>query len=168
MIKFLKQKFGRQNVKKVIYFSDGAGSQYKNKSNFLNLLLHKKDFSVEAEWHFFATSHGKGACDGIGGCVKRNAYRACLQDNTIVTVPKLYEWARSFFKKIDFDFCLLNECENHQKNLKSRFAKAKTVVGTRRFHCYKPYNANSLECKIFSSRRRHTRSSTVSWARRCV
>ena len=46
----------------------------------MNLLNHKKDFVIEAEWQFFATSHGKGACDGIGGCVKRNAYRASLQN----------------------------------------------------------------------------------------
>ena len=46
----------------------------------MNLLNHKKDFGIEAEWHFFAISHGKGACDGIGGCIKRNAYRASLQN----------------------------------------------------------------------------------------
>ena len=34
MILFLKQQFGDDHVKKVSYFSDGAGSQYKNKYNF--------------------------------------------------------------------------------------------------------------------------------------
>lgn len=84
MVNFLKNKFGAQNVKK-LFFSDGAGYQYKNKFNLLNLLYFQKDFEIIAEWHFFATSHGKGACDGIGGCVKKNAYRASLQDKTIVT-----------------------------------------------------------------------------------
>ena len=37
------------------------------------------DFEVKAEWHFSATSHGKGACDGLGGTVKRLAARASLQ-----------------------------------------------------------------------------------------
>lgn len=96
MIKFLKSKFGVRKVKKLIYFSDGAGSQYKNKFNFLNLSYHEKDFKVKAEWHFFATAHGKEACDGIGGCVKKNAYRASLQDKTIVSTQKLFEWARDF------------------------------------------------------------------------
>ncbi len=50
------------NLKKNTHFTDGAGSQYKNYKNFCNLLFHKKDFNVEAEWHFFATSHGKGPC----------------------------------------------------------------------------------------------------------
>ena len=41
------------------YFSDGAASQYKNKKNLINLTHHFEDFDIEAEWHFFATSHGK-------------------------------------------------------------------------------------------------------------
>ena len=36
----------------------------------MNLCYHKEDFWVQAEWHFYATSHGKGPCDGIGGTVK--------------------------------------------------------------------------------------------------
>ena len=61
-----------------MYFSDGAASQYKNRKNFLNLCFHKSDFGVPAEWHFSATSHGKGACDGLGGTVKCLAARASL------------------------------------------------------------------------------------------
>jgi len=39
-------------LKKVIYFSDSAASQYKNCKNFSNLCYHEKDFGVKAEWHF--------------------------------------------------------------------------------------------------------------------
>ncbi|XP_050340402.1 uncharacterized protein LOC126766718 [Bactrocera neohumeralis] len=100
VIAYLKSKFGQTSIKKVIYFSDGAGSQYKNKFNLSNLLQHKTDFNVEAEWNFFATSHGKGACDGIGGTVKRHAFRASLQ-KTLITTPKLlYEWAKVFSNEL--------------------------------------------------------------------
>ncbi|KYM96833.1 hypothetical protein ALC62_12496 [Cyphomyrmex costatus] len=151
MIRFLKKKFGVKNVKKLFYFSDGAGSQYKNRFNFLNLLYHEKDFKIKAEWHFFATAHGKGACDGIGGCVKKNAYRASLQDKTIVSTEKLFEWASNYFKKINFDFCNLSQYKKHAKVLEKRFKEAKTISGTRQFHCYKPLDSNSVECKIFSN-----------------
>ena len=53
----------------IIYFSDGAASQYKNRKNFVNLCNHMNDFGIAAEWHFSATSYGKGACDGLGGTV---------------------------------------------------------------------------------------------------
>ncbi|KAJ8688039.1 hypothetical protein QAD02_023834 [Eretmocerus hayati] len=51
-------------AKKVIYFSGGVAQHSKNTSNFENLINHKKDFGLEAEWHFNATAHGKNACDG--------------------------------------------------------------------------------------------------------
>ena len=47
--------------------------------NFLNLCHHEIDFSLTAEWNFFATSHGKGPCDGLGGTLKRLATKASLQ-----------------------------------------------------------------------------------------
>ena len=78
LIEFLTDKFNCC-PHKIIYFSDGAAAQYKNRKNFLNLCHHKADLGVEAEWHFFATSHGKGPCDGLGGTVKRLAARASLQ-----------------------------------------------------------------------------------------
>ena len=66
-------------LRKVFYFSDGAALQYKNRKNFINLCHHELDFGVPDEWHFSATSHGKGSCDGVGGSVKRLAARASLQ-----------------------------------------------------------------------------------------
>ena len=52
------------------YFSDGCAGEYKNYKNFLNLTHHELDFNVGAAWSFFATSHGKSPCDGVGGVVK--------------------------------------------------------------------------------------------------
>ena len=79
-IAFLKNLLpARLHPKNIIYFSDGAASQYKNRKKFLNLCHYKDDFRVKAEWHFSATSHGKGACDILGGTVKRLAARASLQ-----------------------------------------------------------------------------------------
>ena len=51
----------------MIYFLDGAASHYKNRKDFINLANHEAYFWMPADWHFFATSHGKGPCDGVGG-----------------------------------------------------------------------------------------------------
>ena len=53
-------------ITKVHYFSDGCTGQYLNRYNFINLCFHNEDCELLAEWNFFATSHGKTACDGIG------------------------------------------------------------------------------------------------------
>ena len=64
---------------KVFYFSDGSASQYKNFKNLLNLLFHHEDFKLQAEWNFFATSHGKNACDGVGVTIMRLVAHTSLQ-----------------------------------------------------------------------------------------
>ena len=45
----------------------------------------------------FATSHGKGPCDAIGGTLKRMATRASLakeREHPIKNVKELYDWAQ--------------------------------------------------------------------------
>ncbi|XP_074109255.1 uncharacterized protein LOC141534013 [Cotesia typhae] len=81
-----------ERCNKIYYFSDGAPQQFKNFKNFVNLYYHEDDFDIPAEWHFFATAHGKGPCDGIGGILKRLAARASLQlavDKQITTPEEL-------------------------------------------------------------------------------
>ena len=67
LIDYIKQNC--KDINKLYYVSDGCGGQYKNFKNFLNLCFHKEDYGIEAEWIFFATSHGKCFCDGIGRLV---------------------------------------------------------------------------------------------------
>ncbi|CAH1115696.1 unnamed protein product [Psylliodes chrysocephalus] len=154
LIEFLKNKFGADNVKKIKYFSDGAASQYKNKYNFANLINHKNYFAVEAEWNFFATSHGKGACDGLAVSVKRQAYRASLQrdNNKHITTPlSLFQWAESYFKKINFAFCYQKDHDVHEQKYQQRFERTVTIKNTRQFHYYKPLNDVSLQYKTLNS-----------------
>ena len=60
------------------YFSDGCAAQYKNKYNFKILFMHQINFELGASWVFFANSHGKSPCDGIGGTVKRAVTKESL------------------------------------------------------------------------------------------
>ena len=77
LVNFLTQEScGGHLPKKIWYMSDGCAAQYKKCKKFLNLCHHFADFGVHAEWHFFATSHGKTAGDGAGGTVKRVATTA--------------------------------------------------------------------------------------------
>ena len=64
VLKYLKTELPA--VKIIHYFTDGCARRYKNKKNVINLCHHEDDFGLAAEWNFFATSHGKSVCDGIG------------------------------------------------------------------------------------------------------
>ena len=79
-------------LKRLLYFSDGAASQYKNFKNLTNLCHHHIDHGLDAEWHFFSTSHGKSPCDSIGGTVKCLVARSSLQatiDGHILTASQI-------------------------------------------------------------------------------
>ena len=141
------------HLKKMIYFSDGAASQYKNYKNFSNLCYHEQDFGVKAEWHFFATSHGKSPCDGVGGTVKREAAKRSLQATVtghILTPMDLFTWASSSIEGIEFLYCTKEEVQLHSEELMDRFCKAHTVSATRDNHCYKPLGLGTLQVSRIS------------------
>ena len=118
---FVKEKIST-GISKFHYFSDGCAGQYKNCKNFLNLCYRREDFGIDCEWNFFATSHGKSPCDGIGGTVKRLTAKASLQrspGNQILSAAHMMEFCSNFIAGIHFFFI-------------SQIAR--TVLGTRSFH----------------------------------
>ena len=56
-----------KRFKEIVMFSDGAASQFKQRFLLCSLTLMDRPII----WNFFATSHGKGPVDGIGGTAKR-------------------------------------------------------------------------------------------------
>jgi hypothetical protein len=68
-------------------WSDDPASQFKNCyiAEFLQHLCGNMFHRVDAiDWHFFATSHGKGPCDALGGSVKRMVRQAVMSHKDIV------------------------------------------------------------------------------------
>jgi len=140
-------------ITRVIYFSDGCVAQYKNYKNLTNLCHHHIDFGIHAEWHFFATSHGKGAYDGIGGTIKREAaYHSLKQtsSNQILNAEKLFDFAKSHLKNITVFYFSKNDIKKKVQFLKKRFAQSTTIVGTRSFHSFVPFEENKMYCRKFS------------------
>lgn len=150
LVKFIREKI--PSVNHIIYFSDGASAQYKNKKNFINLANHSKDFKITAEWHFFPTSHGKGPCDGLGGTLKRLAARASLQkiQSPIQTPLELYYWAIEALPNFNCNYFKNKEYEKEEQKLAKRFESAKTVKGTLTFHSIIPVTSSTLHAKPFS------------------
>ncbi|XP_063381046.1 uncharacterized protein LOC134667550 [Cydia fagiglandana] len=59
------------DVKEVQLWSDGPASQFKNKFVIECIQQLEKKHNLHLIWNYFATSHGKGPVDGIGGALKR-------------------------------------------------------------------------------------------------
>lgn len=137
-------------IKKIHYFTDGCVSQYKNKFNFINICNHLQDFGITCEWHFFATCHGKSACDGIGGIIKRAAAKASLQratENQILSSEDLYLYCtQNLSKTMEFIYVSSETIKEMEENLlKERFRLAVTVAGTQKFHRFVPVNKTEIE-----------------------
>ena len=138
------------HITKVYYFSDGCGGQYKNFKNFVNLCLHYEDFAMDAEWIFFATSHGKSPCDGVGGTVKRTTARASLQrpvNNQIMDVHAMFKCCVEHIKTIRFVLIQKVDMTSVRKFLNARFENGRTVPGTRSYHHYVPLSTSKIAYK---------------------
>ncbi|CAH1108130.1 unnamed protein product, partial [Psylliodes chrysocephalus] len=64
-------------LKRAHFCSDGPSTQYRNKTMF-QLIGTELASILEVEvisWYYFESGHGKGAVDGVGGCLKRTADR---------------------------------------------------------------------------------------------
>lgn len=153
LIPFLKEK--HPALRKVIYFSDGCAGQYKNRFNFINLAHHEFDFDgIIAEWHFFATSHGKNPCDGVGGTTKRLVLKASLQrtdNNHILSAKHFFDFCVSHIEGIKYFFTTKEEVELMSSFLEPRFKKAITIPGTQKHHYFAPIGNGFLEISEISN-----------------
>ncbi|KAK3920754.1 Glutamate dehydrogenase [Frankliniella fusca] len=103
-----------------IAFSFFSAAQYKNRYSVANTFFHEQDFGVPAEWHFFATSHGKCACDGLGGSVKRTAWLHSLRNTdplkNILNAEALFKWSSENSTTMNFSYASSQEVLEHVKN----------------------------------------------------
>ncbi|VEN62562.1 unnamed protein product, partial [Callosobruchus maculatus] len=79
-------------LKTIHFLSDGPSTQYRNKVMFQLIVKYlAKQFDVETViWHFSEAGHGKGAPDGVGGCLKRAADAAVAKGIGIPNFDKLF------------------------------------------------------------------------------
>ena len=147
-ISFLKNKLGLIN--KIEYFTDGCAFKYKNCKNFINLRNNKDDFEVGAIWSFFATSHGKSACDRIGDTVKKSVALESLRrplKQQILNLQEMLLHCKKNILSIHFQEIELQVVEETREFLQQRFAYATTIKGTRSFHNFKLLSATKIATK---------------------
>ncbi|KAJ8677322.1 hypothetical protein QAD02_013109 [Eretmocerus hayati] len=148
------QTFFKVKLTKIFHVTDGDSQHFKNKSNFANLVVHEKDSGAVAEWHFHATAHGKGACDGIGANLKRGAKQASLQCSSqhhILTPQSLFEWAKKYCKETEVFFSGKGVYEQVKDEFKTRFdMNTDPIPGTLQSHACIPTSDGLLVFKKYS------------------
>ena len=148
---FIKENLPQ--IKRLEYWSDGCAGQYKNFKNLMNLCHHNVDFGFPALWSFFATSHGKSPCDGIGGTVKRKMARTSLQrpvNDQILTFQAVEKFCEEELKAIVFFSIHKEDMVEVRKTMDKRYAEGDTVPGTRSCHHFEPISTTSVRAKQLS------------------
>ena len=115
-MEYLKSTHGV--ITKVTCFGDGRAGQYKNCKNFPYVTTWKTSGYLPKSGTFFATSHGKGPCDGVGGNVKRQAVKASLQhvySDQITTPHERFTFCHTQLQGITFKFTTTKEWGNEKK-----------------------------------------------------
>ena len=76
------------------FVSDSPSSQYRNQK-ICNLIANfHQIFKMQASWSWLEVGHGKGACDGVGGALKRRA-------DSLVKQRKIISSADDFVEEIE-------------------------------------------------------------------
>ncbi len=118
------------------------------------MCAHNIDFDgLDAEWHFFASCHGKSASDGIGGTLKRLTRFANLQrnvSNQITTPQDLYKWASENVTGIKSFYVNSESVSLNEQSIERRMNEAIAMKGTRSFHCYIPNNSFQIKASPLS------------------
>lgn len=139
----LKKDF--EHLKKVTVFSDGCAAQFKNKFTLSNLCFMNLDFGVEGEWVFFATSHGKGAVDGIGGCVKRLVWNGVKARKFFVnSAEEFFECAKTVVETVDIVYVSSQKIADSREMLRERWENVRPIPALQSKHFFKVNTGNSL------------------------
>nr|XP_023691643.1 uncharacterized protein LOC111856150 [Paramormyrops kingsleyae] len=131
------------HVQKLSVWSDGPALQFKNR--FIAAVLEplQAKHHVEITWIFFATCHGKGPVDGIGGGVKRLVWNGIRCRKYIVNNASTFTEAAasSNVRVLEIKPSEI-EAINESLCLEQVFKNAPAIAGISDIHCMKMVDGN--------------------------
>ena len=72
----------RYHIQSEVLFTDCCAAQYRGKNSFADISFMKQDTDLDVSRHYFKSSHGKFAADGLAAIVKHSATTAVTRDQT--------------------------------------------------------------------------------------
>jgi len=140
-------------IKHIEYVSDGAASQYQNFKNMCNLVYHKQDYGITANWNFTATAHGKSTCDAMSAVVKRFVRLRALNENRlIVKAQHVFNTAREALTTefLEFIYVYRSEVQYEREVISTRYEAVEKIPGIRKFHCMEIESDGCIRAKRYS------------------
>ena len=117
---------------------------------------HQQDFILDAEWIFFATSHGKLPCNGSGGFVKgyvaKRSFQRPIHDQ-IFSYQSVLDLSVRKISSTTFFSVSHEETANVHADLEHCFVKSKIMSWTKSSHHFVPISCNKITHKLTSKDR---------------
>jgi len=139
------------DVNQIIFFSDNAASQFKNRY-IINHLTTMLDVSgIDFNWNYFASSHGKGIVDGVGGILKRLVWleimagKGCASAEDFVNIchQKTKTISVLFVKQVQFDIT--------KSMLEKTFSNMINLPGIQKQHHIQALHKNVIQYARYST-----------------
>jgi hypothetical protein len=137
------------DLEEIAFFSDGAASQFKQRYMFQNMTRMMFDHDLKLSWNFFATSHGKGVVDAIGGTVKRMVWQEIMAKKQCRSATDFVRIAKTKTNTIILDEISQTEIDAAKLKLQQLFAKTKSVKDTQKLHNVIAIRPDVIECRMY-------------------
>ena len=105
-------------------YTDGPSSEFKNK--FTLKIIHEisQILQCEVRWQYFATSHGKGVVDGIGGAAK-----SAVRKRVLSKTGPVVQCASDFVREVRKDLPRVKVTEEEISVNESKWKDVDSVPG---------------------------------------
>lgn len=156
----LVQKLQADNgyFENILIFSDGSSCQFKNKFIVRSLPDFLNGFGCKSiEWNYFATSHGKGAVDGVGAVVKRKVWQLTKTNSiNLHDALSFFECARDHINGVQLMYISSQQIEEHSIPLIEKWKALSNIPGIHKLHSIScNENSNIKVARTSSSSKRN-------------
>lgn len=137
------------DLQNIHIFSDGAAQHFKQKYTLCNMTLQEK---VKCTWHFFASSHGKGAVDGIGGMLKHLIW--CKERAGRVHISSAEDFAEAatlLMPTTNIIHFPQEKIEEVKPTLDEKWNNIQQIPSLRQFHCIESDGKYKIKCRLTSN-----------------
>lgn len=140
------------DIDQIIFFSDGAASQFKNRFLVQHLSTLADTSGLDLSWNYFASSHGKGLVDSIGGTLKRIVWLQILAGTRCRSASDFVRICRDKTKTIIVELIQQAQFDVTEGRLERTFRNLVGVPDIRRQHHINILHKDVIEYALYSTR----------------
>ena len=133
------------DVDQIIFFSDDASSQFKNRY-VLNYLTHMMDtIDIDFSWNYFASGHGKGVVDGVGDILKRLVWLEIMAGKQCSSAHDFVKICREKSQTISTIFVRQAQLDVTKSTLEKTFSHINSIPDIRKQHHFEALHKDVIQ-----------------------